>query len=99
MLRGMMEMVMTSSYTFPMSTNLEVSEEGVVESKDTATVRELQLARTEKEAILEYENHLASSSGQKVTESTSYLLNQVTMLNPKLVVLLAVVCGHWLMAM
>lgn len=85
MLRGMMEMVMTSNYGFPMSTNLEVSEDGVAENKDSATVKELQLARSEKEAILEYENHLASSSGQKVTESSSYLLNQVTMLNPKLV--------------
>ncbi len=82
-LRGMMEMVMTSNYSFPMSTNLEMNEEGTAKSKDTAMVRELQLARTEKEAILEYENHLASSSGQKVTESSSYLLNQVTMLNPK----------------
>lgn len=83
MLRGMMEMVMTSNYSFPMSTNLEVNEEGVSENKDSASVRELQLARAEKEAILEYENHLASSSGQKVTESSSYLLNQVTMLKPK----------------
>ena len=81
MLRGMMEMVMTSNYSFPMSTNLEVNEEGVAESKDSAIVRELQLARAEKEAILEYENHLAS--GNLITESTSFLLNQVTMLKPR----------------
>ena len=85
MLRGMMEMVMTNSYSFPMSMNLEVSEDGMAESKESASMKEMQLARSEKEAILEYENHLASSSGQKVTESSSYLLNQVTMLNPKLV--------------
>ena len=82
-LRGMMEMVMTGSYTFPMSTNLEAGQGGVVDTRDSALARELQLARSEKEAILEYENHLASSSGQNVTESTSYLLNQVTSLNPK----------------
>ena len=86
MLRGMMEMVMTNNYSFPMSMNLEANDEGVTESKDSASVKELQLARSEKDSILEYENHLASSSGQKViTESSSYLVNQVTMLNPKFV--------------
>lgn len=84
LLRGMMEMVMTNNFSFPMSMNLELSGKGVVENRDTAAVREMQLARSEKEDILEYENHLASSSGQKViTESSSYLVNQVTMLNPK----------------
>lgn len=92
-LRGMMEMVMTNNFSFPVSMNLEVSSKGVTESRDSATVKEIQTAKAEKEAILEYENHLASSSGQKViTESTSYLVNQVTMLNPKLV-LLAVFAG------
>lgn len=77
-------MVMTSNFGFPMSMNLEVNEQGATETKDSATLKEMQLARSEKEAILEYENHLASSSGQKViTESTSYLVNQVTLLNPK----------------
>lgn len=75
---------MTNNFSFPMSMNLELSGKGVVENRDTAAVREMQLARSEKEDILEYENHLASSSGQKViTESSSYLVNQVTMLNPK----------------
>lgn len=79
MLRGMMEMVMTNNLSFPMSMNLEVNE-----TKDSAILKEMQLARSEKEAILEYENHLASSSGQKViTETSSYLVNQVTLLNPK----------------
>jgi integrator complex subunit 1 len=84
MLRGMMEMVMTNNLGFPMSMNLEANEKGVTESKDSAILKEMQLARSEKETILEYENHLASSSGQKViTESTSYLVNQVTLLSPK----------------
>lgn len=84
LLRGMMEMVMTNNFSFPMSMNLEVSSKGITETRDAALMRELQLARAEKEAILEYENHLASSSGQKViTESTSYLVNQVTKLDPK----------------
>ncbi len=88
LLRGMMEMVMTNNYSFPMSMNLEVNEEGITESKEGASMKEMQLARSEKEAILEYENHLASSSGQKViTESSSYLVNQVTRLNPKLVLI------------
>ena len=46
-----------------------------------------QRARSEKEAILEYENHLAASSSQtpdaSITESNSYLLNQVTLLQPE----------------
>ena len=84
MLRGMMEMVMTNNLSFPMSMNLEVNANGSMETKDSAILKELQLAKSEKEAILEYENHLASSSGQKViTESSSYLVNQVTLLNPK----------------
>ena len=84
LLRGMMEMVMTNNFSFPMSMNLEPTGKGGTENRDTAIMKEMQLARSEKEAILEYENHLASSSGQKViTESTSYLVNQVTMLNPK----------------
>ena len=84
MLRGMMEMVMTNNFSFPTSMNLEVDEKGIIENKESAALKEMQLARSEKEAILEYENHLASSSGQKViTESTSYLVNQVTLLNPK----------------
>lgn len=85
MLRGMMEMVMTNSYTFPMSMNIDVNAEGVTDSRDSVIMKEVQLARSEKDSILEYENHLASSSGQKVTESSSYLVNQVTMLNPKYV--------------
>ena len=77
-------MVMTNNFGFPMSMNLEVNGDGVTESKDSAVMKEMQLARSEKEAILEYENHLASSSGQKlITESSSYLVNQVTKLNPK----------------
>lgn len=49
-----------------------------------------QLSRSEKEAILEYEGHLASSStsssssqGTTITEANSFLLNQVTLLKPK----------------
>ena len=43
----------------------------------------LQISDEEKFLILEYENYLASSDkGEKITESNSYLLNQVTILNP-----------------
>ena len=46
-----------------------------------------QLSRLEKETILEYENHLAASSASTqsatITEANSYLLNQVTLLQPK----------------
>ena len=79
---------MTNSYVFPMSLSL-VSGEGVAgvsESRDTFLVKEVQLVKLEKEAILEYENHLASSSSSQsaaITESNSYLLNQVTQLQPK----------------
>lgn len=85
MLRGMMEMVMTSSYTFPISMCLMSNEDGVTESKEEALVREVQVGKMEKEAILEYENYLASSSSQStaITESNSYLLKQMTLLQPK----------------
>ena len=85
MLRGMMEMVMTSNYVFPTSMCLMTSEEGITESKEEAIVREVQVGKMEKEAILEYENYLASSSSQSTTinESNSYLLNQVTLLQPR----------------
>lgn len=85
MLRGMMEMVMTSSYVYPTSMCLMSNEDGVTESKEEAVVREVQVGKMEKEAILEYENYLASSSSQSttITEANSYLLNQVTLLQPK----------------
>ena len=44
----------------------------------------IQLAQEEKDTILKYENYLAVTSAEtKVTETTSYLLNQVTQLDPK----------------
>ena len=76
---------MTNTYTFPMSMSLGMSEDGAKENKDGVIVRELQITRSEKEAILEYENHLASSSSQNatITEANSFLLNQLTLLQPK----------------
>ena len=80
---------------------LAVTPDGVMETADSAIAHEvqvrqlkvslstflsfLQLSRIEKESILEYENHLASSSHQSavITESNSYLLNQVTLRDPK----------------
>eukprot|EP00731_Ephydatia_muelleri_P029324 Em0020g968a len=88
-LRGMMEMVMTNNYSFPTSTVLLANKEGSVESKESAIVRETQLTCTEKDLILEYETHLASQSSSPsaqpaaITEASSYLLNQVTLLRPK----------------
>ena len=85
MLCSMMEMVMTNTYTFPTSVSLGVCEDGTKENKDAVVLREVQIARSEKEAILEYENHLASSSSQSatITEANSFLLNQLTLLQPK----------------
>jgi len=43
----------------------------------------------EKEQILEYEGHLAAASSANapaITESSSHLLNQVTLCDPKYVV-------------
>ena len=82
MLCSMMEMVMTNTYTFPMSM---VCEDGGKESKDAVILREVQITRSEKEAILEYENHLAAASSQNasITEANSFLLNQLTLLQPK----------------
>ena len=42
-LRGMMEMAMTNTYTFPSSMTLVTSDSGSVESKDSAITRELQV--------------------------------------------------------
>lgn len=88
-----MEMVMTNTYTFPMSMSMadveggvSKGEGGMVESRENILVKEAQLAKREKEGILEYENHLAASSSTNtpiITEANSYLLNQVTQLNPK----------------
>ena len=85
MLCSMMEMVMTNTYTFPMSMSLGTNEDGTKENKDGVILRELQVTRSEKEAILEYENHLAASSSQNatITEANSFLLNQLTLLQPK----------------
>ena len=85
MLCSMMEMVMTNTYTFPMSMSLDTSEDGSKESKDAVILRDVQISHSEKEAILEYENHLASSSSQNanITEANSFLLNQLTLLQPK----------------
>ena len=44
MLKGMMEMVMTNTYTFPASTTLIASEDGSIETRDNAIMRELQVA-------------------------------------------------------
>ncbi len=76
---------MTNTYTFPTSTSLPEDELGVAESRESALVRETQLVKKEREAILQYENYLAasSSSNATVTEANSYLLNQVNQLNPK----------------
>ena len=89
-------MVMTNSYSFP--TSMTVDSGGVMSGdevegggggggRDATVLKELQLAREEKESILEYENHLASSSSQTaaISESNSFLLNQVTLLMPKYV--------------
>ena len=86
MLCSMMEMVMTNTYTFPTSMSLGAAgEDGARENKDAVILREVQFARSEKEAILEYENYLAASSSQSatITEANSYLLNQLTLLQPK----------------
>ena len=112
---------MTSNYSFPPSMALATREDGSLETRDNAVMRELQVtpssvpyyltsilplvsfsnplpplvsllslqvSRAEKEAILEYENHLAASSSQPnvINESNSYLLNQVTLMQPKSVV-------------
>ena len=111
---------MTSNYSFPPSMALATREDGSLETRDNAVMRELQVtppslpyylsfilpmvsfsdplplvsllslqvSRAEKEAILEYENHLAASSAQPnvINESNSYLLNQVTLMQPKSVV-------------
>ena len=76
---------MTSTYTFPTSMTLSEGEGGVADSRENILVKEAQLAKKEKESILEYENYLASSSSgsAKITEGNSYLLNQVTQLSPK----------------
>ena len=85
MLCSMMEMVMTNTYTFPTSMSLGTGDDGSRENKDGVILREVQVSRSEKEAILEYENYLASSSSQSstITEANSYLLNQLTLLQPK----------------
>ena len=79
---------MTNTYLFPTCLSLASGEgvAGVFDSRDTFLVKEVQLVKLEKEAILEYENHLASSSSSQsaaITEANSYLLNQVTQLQPK----------------
>lgn len=82
----MMEMVMTNTYTFPMSMSLAQADGDGITSRDSFLVKEVQLVKLEKETILEYENHLASSSSSQsaaITEANSYLLNQVTQLQPK----------------
>ena len=42
-LRGMIEMVMTNTYTFPVSMSLATNEDGSTESRDSAIMRELQV--------------------------------------------------------
>ncbi len=42
-LRGMMEMVMTNTYTFPASMTLVTNDNGTTESRDNAIMRELQV--------------------------------------------------------
>ncbi len=82
---GLMEMVMTNTYTFPTSMSLSEGEGGVAESRENVLIKEAQVLKREKEGILEYENHLASSSAgaATITEGNSYLLNQLTQLSPK----------------
>ena len=76
---------MTNTYTFPTSMSVGTGDDGTKENKDGVVLREVQITRSEKEAILEYENHLASTASQNtsITEANSYLLNQLTLLQPK----------------
>ena len=77
-------------YDFPPSLTLlrgqdghPEGQDGRMETKDEAVVRELQTSRLEKEQILEYESYLASASKTKITEKNSLMLNQVTLFDPK----------------
>ena len=77
-------------YDFPPSLTLlkghdghPEGQDGHLETRDEAIVRELQTSRMEKEQILEYENYLASASKTTITEKNSLMLNQVTLFDPK----------------
>ncbi|XP_065899980.1 integrator complex subunit 1-like isoform X2 [Dysidea avara] len=83
---GLMEMIMTGTYVYPPTMTLMNTEDDTMETAEDAMMRELQLARMEKEQILEYEGHLAAASSANaptITESSSHLLNQVTLCDPK----------------
>jgi len=68
-LRSLMEMCITNDFTSPM---------GQMDQQ------ELQVAAIERQAILEFETHLAAASTKTViTESNSLLLSQLTSLDPR----------------
>ncbi|XP_019853906.1 PREDICTED: integrator complex subunit 1-like [Amphimedon queenslandica] len=78
MLQAMMIMVMTNEY----SHSLTIAKS----NREASSLQEEKIVQEEKEVILTYENHLAVSSSStetEVTESNSYLLNQVMLLDPR----------------
>jgi len=81
-LRCMMEMVMTSQYSFPPPTfGLESqSSDGANLVQDQIRATELQMAQMEKQEILVYEGYLAKGD---ITEANSLLLSQLITLDPK----------------
>ncbi|XP_063961921.1 integrator complex subunit 1-like [Lytechinus pictus] len=73
-LRYFMEMVMTNNFKFPMATRAK-DEKTAEELKNM----ELQVAQLEKQAILEFENHLARV---QIMEGNSLLLTQLMRMEP-----------------
>ncbi|XP_072168172.1 integrator complex subunit 1-like [Diadema setosum] len=74
MLKYFMEMVMTNNFTFPPSM-LSKDEKSTEELKNL----ELQVCQLEKQAILEFENHLAHV---QIMENNSLLLSQLMRMDP-----------------